>query len=171
MSLNKQTEFKHGVSELGNLQTYKIVKIVKDGEVINKNMSKPYTPADVNNMDGFDEKSKEVVAAITTKEAKTEFEAEKQPITGTGLEETYSWDRMIDEEGRIAVRRIHRVFEDGKEISKKYHRSWIIPGDDFSKSDAISKALAKKFHTAKIIKDYKDKIKEQEKEMEKNEGI
>jgi len=159
--MEKTIAYKHGVSELGNLQTYKIVKIVKDGKAISENMSKPYTPVDIKKMDGFDEKSKEIVAAITTKEAKADFNAEKQAITGTGLEETYSWDRMIDKEGRIAVRRIHRVFEDGKEISKKYHRSWIMPGDNFSKSDAMSKTLAKKFHTAKVIKDYKDKIKKQ----------
>lgn len=161
--LKKQIKFKHGISELGNLQTYKIIKIVKDGEVISENMSQPYTPKDVKNMDGFDERSKEVVTAITTKEAKDEFKVKKQKIIGTGLEETYSWDRMIDEEGRISVRRIHRVFEDGKEISKKYHRSWIMPGDDFSKSDAMSKALAKKFHTPKVIAEYKKMIKEAEK--------
>jgi len=160
--LKKQTTFKHGVSELGNLQTYKIVKIIKDGEIVSENRSQPYTPADTEDMDGFDEKSKKIVAAITTKEAKDKFRAETQATTSVGLEETYSWDRTIDDIGQIAVRRIHRVFEDGKEISKKYHRSWIMPGDDYSTADAMSSALAKKFHAPKAIKDYKDKIKGQE---------
>ncbi|GAG74773.1 unnamed protein product, partial [marine sediment metagenome] len=151
----KQIIFEHGVTEWGNLQTYKIVKIIKDGEVISENKSIPYTPKDINNMDGFDERSKEVVAAITTKKAKDEFKAEKKIITGVGLEERYTWDRMIDSMGRIAVRRIHRVFEDGEERSKKYHRSWVMPGDDFSKSDAMSKALAKKLHTPEVIAEYK----------------
>lgn len=155
--MEKQISFKHGVSEQGNLQTYQVERIVrvKDGEVIeilSETIHPPYTPKDVKNMEGFDPRSKEIVAAITTPEAKADFEAEKQEPTGVGLEEIVTHDRMIDDLGRISVRRVTRIFDDGKEISKKYHRSWLMPGDDPDKADAISKALAKRLHT-KAVKD------------------
>jgi len=82
------------------------------------------------------------------------------------LEKKITFDQNITEDGHIQVRRITRIIEDGVEISKQYHRHVVNPGDDFTNEDGRTKKIAQVVHTAKVIKDYKDKMKEQEKEME-----
>lgn len=160
MALEKRISFRHGVSEKGNLQAYQVWTFFKDGEEIDEKIGLPYRPKDVKNMEGFDKRSKEVVAAITTKEAKVDFEAEKSESTGSGLEEIVTHDRMIDDLERISIRQITRIFDSGVEVSKKYHRTWLMPGDDSSNADAMSKALAKKFHTPEVIAAYRTMIAE-----------
>ena len=56
----------------------------------------------------------------------------------------------MDSLGRISVRRITRVYDEGVIVSKKFHRSWIMPGDDASKADVMSKAVADKIHTVAV---------------------
>ena len=145
--MEKQTHFKHGISEKGELQVYRVTKILKDGKQTDELLGKPYSPKDPNDMTGFDLRSIEIAKVIYTDEAKAELATEMQTPTGVGLEEIISYDRMIDDQGRIAVRRVTRIYEDGKEISKKYHRSWLNPGDDSTNADAMSKTLAKGIHT------------------------
>jgi len=82
------------------------------------------------------------------------------------LEKKVTYDHSITELGHIQVRRITRIMEDGVEISKQYHRHVVSPGDDYSNEDERTKKIAQVVHTAKVIKEYKDKMKEQEKEME-----
>jgi len=81
------------------------------------------------------------------------------------LEKKITFDQSITEDGHIQVRQITRILEDGIEIGKQYHRHVISPGDDYSNEDERTKKIAQVVHTAKVIKDYKDKMKEQEKEM------
>ena len=161
MLSTKQIKLKHGISELGNLQVYRVTEYLKDGKVVSSKMDKPYTPADVNNMEGFDQKSKDLVSAINTPKVKADFETEKQIITGIGAEEIVTYDRIPEDDGKIAIRKITRIFDDGVEKSKKFHRSWIMPGDNPEGNDVISKALAKKLHTQEVIDNYKTKLKEQ----------
>jgi len=153
--MQKQIFLHHSVTELGNLQLRQVVEYVKDGKVIDKKYSDAVTPADPKNMKDWDKKSQDIVAAIITPEVKAEFEAEKQPMTGIGVEEIVTHDRVIDDDGKIAVRRITRIFDEGVEVSKKYHRSWIMPGDDPAGNDMISKAVAEKLHTPEVIAAYK----------------
>ena len=80
------------------------------------------------------------------------------------LEKKITFDQSITELGHIQVRRITRIMEDGVEIGKQYHRHVVSPGDDFTNEDERTKKIAGVVHTTKVIKDYKDKIKEQEKE-------
>ena len=159
--MQKQIFLHHSVTELGNLQLRQVVEYVKDGKVKDKKYSNPVTPVNPKNMKDWNAKSQDIVAAIITPEVKAEFEAEKQPMTGIGVEEIVTHDRVIDDDGRIAVRRITRILDDGVEVSKKYHRSWIMPGDDPTGNDVISKAVAKKLHTIEIVKKYKAKLSEQ----------
>jgi len=156
--LLKQVKYKHGISENGELQVYRITQIVKDGKVQSEVKSFPYSPKDISKMEGFDLRSKEIAEALTPN-VMTDFAIEKKEPTGVGLEEIISHDRMVDDLGRISVRRITRIYENGEIISKKYHRSWIMPGQDPTGNDIISKALAEKLHTPKVIKEYKDKMK------------
>jgi len=157
--LEKQTKFHHSVTELGNIQVRQVTKYVEDdGKIKGKKYGQPYTPKNPEIMDGFDDRSKEIVAAIIAPAIKAEFEAEKQTPTGIGLEEIVTHDRVIEEDGKIAVRRITRIFDAGVEVSKKYHRSWIMPGDDPTKHDVISKALVMALHTPEVITAYNDAI-------------
>ena len=161
--MQKQQKYHHSVTENGNPQLRIITEYTKNGKTLDKKYSEAVTPKDVNNMAGFDNRSKDIVSAVSTPEVLAEFEVEKQEPAGIGVEEIVTHDRVIDEDGKIAVRRIIRIFDEGVEVSKKYHRSWIMPGDDSSKADIISKAVAEKLHTSKVIKDYKDKMAKQAK--------
>ena len=158
--LTKQIKLKHGVSELGNLQVYPITEVLEDGKVISSTRGNPYTPKDVNNMESFDQKSKDIVSAITTKEVKDAFKLEEQKLTKKGIEKIITYDRTVGDSGAISVRRVTRLFDNGKEISKTYHRSWINPADNPEGNDVISKALAKELHTPEVITAYKQKQKD-----------
>ena len=154
--MQKQLKYHHSISENGNLQLRIITEYQdNEGNVLDQKYSDPYTPADTSKMDGFDDRSKDIVEAITDSKVRADFKTEKQTKTGQGLEQIVSYDRIPDDLCRISVRRITRIFDEGKEVSKKYHRSWIMPGDETSKSDVISRAVANKIHTQAIINVYK----------------
>ena len=148
----KITKFHHSVTENGKMQVRIITEYQDDeGNVIDKKYGEPMAPADTNKMEGWDDRTKEIVAALAP------VEPEAVIKTGIGLEECVSYDRVIEDDGKIAVRRITRIFDDGKEVSKKYHRSWIMPGDDVSNADVISKAVAEKLHTKAVNDAFKAK--------------
>lgn len=156
--MQKQQKYHHSVTENNKLQLRIITRYVDDaGNVVSEKYSEPVTPANPEKMKDWDIKSQEIVSAV--KEV-----TEKPPaITGVGIEETTTYDRVIEDDGRIAVRRIKRIFDDGKEVSKKFHRSWIMPGDDIEthpEADEVSKAIATKLHTADVITAYEAKIRE-----------
>jgi len=52
--------------------------------------------------------------------------------------------------------------EDGKELSKSYHRHVVSPGDDASGQDERTQELAKAIHTPEVIAAYKAQIEEME---------
>lgn len=158
--MEKQILFKHGVSVNGELQVYRVDQIVKGGKILTEKNHPPYSPADTKNMEGFDQKSIDIVAAIEDKKVKADFAIEKQEPTGIGLEEIIKHDRMIDDLGRIAVRKITLIYDEGVEIGKKYHRSWIMPGQDTNGNDVLSKAVADKLHTPEVIAVYEAKMAE-----------
>jgi len=166
MTMLKSSKFHHSVTENGNIQIRLVTEYLKDGQIIDKKYGDPYTPADTKDMTGWDDRSKDIVAAITDKVTVTAFKAEKQEPTGIGIEEIVTTDRVIDEDGKIAVRRITRIFDEGVEVSKKYHRSWIMPGQDPTGTDVISKAVADKIHTPEVIAVYEAKIAAQALENE-----
>ena len=157
--MKKNMKFHHSVTENGNLQLRIITEYQDDeGNILDEKYSDPVTPADTKDMDGFDDRSKDIVAVITNSKVLADFTTEKQKPPGIGLEEIATYDRTLDDLGRISVRRITRIFDDGEEVCKRYHRSWIMPGQDPSKDDVISKAVAKKIHTPEIIAAFKTKM-------------
>ena len=160
-SMQKQIKLKHGISENGELQVYQIDQIIDDaGKVLTEKAHPPYSPADTKSMVGFDAKSIDLVAAVEDEKVKADFAVEKQVPTGIGLEEIVSYDRMPDDLGRIDIRRVTRYYDEGVEVGKKYHRSWIMPGDDPDGADVLSKALAARLHTPEVIAVYKAKMVE-----------
>ena len=153
--MQKHTILKHGISENGELQVYRVDQITDDtGKVLTEKVHPPYSPKDPKNMTGFDAKSIEIVSAIEDDKVKADFAIEKQEPTGIGLEEIVKYDRMVDDLGRISVKRITRIYDEGVEISKKYHRSWVMPGDDTKDADVMTKAVAEKLHTQAVIDAY-----------------
>jgi len=72
------------------------------------------------------------------------------------LEKVISVDLIeVVENGSIQVRTKTSVKEDGVEISGKFHRHVVAPGDDYSAEDAKVKAIAASIHTASVIAAYK----------------
>lgn len=154
--MQKQQSFHHSVTENGNIQVRIVTEYIKDGESQGEHYGDPMTPVDTNDMTGWDDISKDIVSAITAKKVLADFKKEKQEPTGVGVEEIITYDRTLDDLGRISVRRITRIFDEGIEVSKKYHRSWIMPGDDPDRNDVISKALAKKLHTPEVKQKWRE---------------
>ena len=58
-------------------------------------------------------------------------------------------------DGHIQVRAANKVFRDGVEISKSYHRHVVAPGDDLSKEDSRVAEIGAVVHTAEVIAAYK----------------
>jgi len=72
------------------------------------------------------------------------------------LEKVVSVDLIeVVENGCIQVRAKTAIKEDGVEISSKFHRHVVAPGDDYSAEDARVKAICKATHTAAVVTAYK----------------
>ena len=72
------------------------------------------------------------------------------------LEKITSVDLIeVIESGVVQVRTKTDIKEDGVEISSKFHRHVVVPGDDYSAEDARVKAICKATHTAAVIAAYK----------------
>jgi len=153
--MEKRQRFHHSVSENGNLQA-RIVTEYVDGEIVkNKTYSDPVSPTDAKDMTGWDDLSKSIVIAITDKKVLADFEIEKQAPSGNGIEEIVRYDRTLDDLGRIFIRRVTRIYDNGIEVSKKFHRTSINPGQNLAGNDVMSTALAKSLHTPEVIAEYK----------------
>lgn len=79
------------------------------------------------------------------------------------LEKVISVDLIeVVENGTLQVRTKTAIKEDGVEISNKFHRHVVVPGDDYSAEDARVKIICATVHTDKVIAAYKAaQIKEQ----------
>jgi hypothetical protein len=71
------------------------------------------------------------------------------------LEKVTVVDRIeVVENGCIQVRTKISIKEDGLEISSKFHRHVVVPGDDYSQEDAKVQAIAASIHTTEMIAAY-----------------
>jgi len=71
------------------------------------------------------------------------------------LEKVTSVDLIeVVENGCIQVRTKTAIKEDGVEISSKFHRHVVAPGDDVSGEDAKVQAIAAAIHTSAVISAY-----------------
>jgi len=65
-------------------------------------------------------------------------------------------DRIeVVENGVVQVRTKTTIKEDDVEISSKFHRHVVAPGDDYSAEDARVQAICAATHTAEAIAAYK----------------
>jgi hypothetical protein len=73
------------------------------------------------------------------------------------LEKVTAVDRIeVIESGCIQVRTKTAIKEDGVEISSKFHRHVVAPGDDYSAEDARVQAMCAATHTADVVAAYKE---------------
>ena len=71
------------------------------------------------------------------------------------LEKIVSVDLIeVVENGCVQVRTKTAIKEDGVEISSKFHRHVVAPGDNYSAQDARVQAICAATHTAKVVADY-----------------
>ncbi len=66
----------------------------------------------------------------------------------------------VDLCGILSVRRVDAVMEDGKELSRAYHRHTLSPGDDLAGQDARVVAIAGVVWTPEVLQAYQDRISE-----------
>jgi hypothetical protein len=79
------------------------------------------------------------------------------------LEKVISVDLIeVVENGCIQVRTKTAIKEDGVEISNKFHRHVLAPGDDYNAEDAKVQAIAASIHTAEVIAAYEASIAQPE---------
>jgi hypothetical protein len=72
------------------------------------------------------------------------------------LEKIEIVDRIeVVENGCIQVRTKTAIKEDGVEISSKFHRHIVAPGDDYSAEDARVKAICAATHTVAVVSAHK----------------
>jgi hypothetical protein len=62
----------------------------------------------------------------------------------------------VIENGCIQVRTKTAIKEGGVEISSKFHRHIVAPGDDYSAEDARVQAICAAMHTADVVAAYKE---------------
>jgi hypothetical protein len=73
------------------------------------------------------------------------------------LEKIEIVDRIeVIENGCVQVRTKTAIKEDGVEISGKFHRHVVAPGDDYSGEDARVQAICAALHTADVVAAYKE---------------
>jgi hypothetical protein len=71
------------------------------------------------------------------------------------LEKKEIVDRIeVLENGCVQVRTKTAILEDSKEISSKFHRHVVAPGDDYSAEDAKVQAICAATHTAEVVAAY-----------------
>ena len=75
------------------------------------------------------------------------------------LEKVIFVDRIeVLENGSVQVRTKTVFKEDGVEISSKFHRHIVAPGDDYSAEDARVQAICAATHTAAVVSAYQAAI-------------
>jgi len=79
------------------------------------------------------------------------------------LEKIEIVDRIeVVENGSVQVRTKTAIKEDGIEISSKFHRHVVAPGDDYSGEADRVKAICAATHTPEVIADYQAALAAQE---------
>jgi hypothetical protein len=72
------------------------------------------------------------------------------------LEKVEIVDRIeVIENGCVQVRTKTAIKEDGVEISSKFHRHVVAPGDDYSAEDAKVQSICLAVHTPEVVETYR----------------
>jgi len=148
-ALEKQTTYKHLVTESGQIRVQVITKILDNGKEVSNSISPWSSKISPNDsVVSKDARTSAIMAKLKT------LSIVAPTITDTGLEKTVTYDNSVTPDGHVQVRRITRVYENGVFVGKSYHRYVISPGNDYSKADSISKATAEAVQTQAVIDAY-----------------
>ena len=60
----------------------------------------------------------------------------------------------VVENGNVQVRTKTAIVEDGKEISSRFHRHVVVPGQDYSNEDPRVQAICAATHTPEVVSAY-----------------
>ena len=74
------------------------------------------------------------------------------------LDKIITFDQSVTENGVIQVRKVTKIYQSGVELAKSYHRHCIVPGDDYTEEDKITKKIAKAIWDEEFILAYKEKM-------------
>jgi len=75
------------------------------------------------------------------------------------LEKNTVVDRVeIIENGTVQVRQATIITEDGKQISRTFHRWCIVPGQDYSDQESQVQNICKVTHTPEVIAAYEAQL-------------
>jgi hypothetical protein len=152
-AIEKQVTYKHFVADNGQIRTQTTTKVLDDGKEISSQVVTSGNIAPDASVVGKDARTVVIMNKLKTVDIPSPI------ITGSGLEKVVTYDNSVTNLGHVQVRQITKVYEDGVLIGKSYHRHVISPGDDVSKEDVLSKAVAEAVHTQAVIDAYNDKIK------------
>ena len=75
---------------------------------------------------------------------------------------------VVGEHKAVQVRKAIVVYEDGEELSRKFHRHVVHPDSDISQEDPEVQEVCKAVHTDAIKKRWKEFCAEQEQQMTAN---
>jgi len=64
----------------------------------------------------------------------------------------------VTENGIVLYREVTKILEDGQEISKKYHRTSLTPGQDLAGQPANVVAICNTAWTPEVITAYQEQI-------------
>lgn len=156
--MEKIISFKYGISINGELQRRTVTKYMEGDECKHEIVDKPISPKDPQKMGDWDVKSQQIIEALYVQNVFEEWDQERayfwEEFAKPGFREIVNQDRNMDDLWRISIRKRTQLVENGKVISMKYHRSWIMPGSPYSSNDIISRRVAEVFHTQPVIDNY-----------------
>ena len=71
----------------------------------------------------------------------------------------------VTENGIVLYREVTKIIEDGAEISRKYHRTSLTPGQDLTGQPANVQAIAQAAWTPEVIAAYQAQMAAQQAKM------
>ena len=72
---------------------------------------------------------------------------------------------VVGEHKAVQVRRAIVVYEDGEELSRKFHRHVVLPSDDISNEDPEVQAVCQAVHTDAVKQRWTEYRAEQERQL------
>ena len=163
--ITKQITYAGSFAEDGEIKFHEIIRIMEPGVEPEITISPSKTVGVGDDVSGEPQIIRELAAKLHTPARKANRGKWPYTISGVGRERFISFNGEWLEDGQIQVRRIRRTFEDGVQISKKYHRHVVDVGDDVSSESQIVQAIAKGLHTPTRIAARKAFKQQQELDM------
>lgn len=149
-----QNIIEHGIGETGELAVKHGFRVIDNSRVISENITDSYSPADIKNMKGFDDKSKELVEVIQG------LVPEQNVFEENGVRKVVTYSRRTQSD-HVEVDEITRYFDiaTGAFLGKAYTDTQSYPpGRSPLLCDAVTKKFIETIHTPECIEAYLAKL-------------